>query len=110
MGSIRKNIVSRFSNQKKDFAVELERLQRENQAASAEEKSLRKKVDELKNGEKEARERLSALEKRYLNLQRENASYTERNQKLEAELSQQSALENQLAKGSCKTVLCKFWR
>ncbi|CBY23303.1 unnamed protein product [Oikopleura dioica] len=90
--------LNKIEQTRKDFALELERLQRENQAASAEEKSLRKKVDELKNGEKEARERLSALEKRYLNLQRENASYTERNQKLEAELSQQSALENQLAK------------
>ncbi|CAG5094309.1 Oidioi.mRNA.OKI2018_I69.XSR.g13440.t5.cds [Oikopleura dioica] len=90
--------LNKIEQTRKDFAIELERLQRENQAASAEERKLRTKVDELKNGEKEARERLSALEKRYLNLQRENASYQERNQKLESELSQQSALENQLAK------------
>ena len=39
---------------------------------------LKKLVDELKYGKKEAEERLSTLEKRYLNLQRESASYQAR--------------------------------
>lgn len=90
--------LNEIEQSRKDLMLELERLQRENQSASAEEEKLLGRIDELKNGEKEARDRLSALEKRYLNLQRENASYQERNQKLETELSQQSSLENKLVK------------
>jgi len=46
----------------------------------------------LRFGKKEAEERLSTLEKRYLNLQRESASYQARSQKLESEMAQQSSL------------------
>ena len=54
-----------------NLTVELERLKREHQVAQQERDQLKLKLDETNYGEKEARERLATLEKRYLNLQRE---------------------------------------
>ena len=53
------------------LTIELDRLKRENQVAQQERDQLKLKLDETNYGEKEARERLATLEKRYLNLQRE---------------------------------------
>ena len=82
-----------------NLIIELDRCKKELQNAINDRDSTKLKLDESHYNEREARERLSTLEKRYLNLQRESTSFQERNQKLEAEIGQQSKLENQLAKG-----------
>lgn len=88
-----------------NLIVELDRCKKELQNMINERDSTKVKLEESHYNEREARERLSTLEKRYLNLQRESTSFQERNQKLEAEIGQQSKLENQLAKGLPQTFL-----
>ena len=97
--------LEKVEQSKKDLLMELDRLKRENHRAISERDQLKMKLDESKYGEKEAREILSTLEKRNLNLQREAASYQERSQKLESDLSQQSSLENKLAKGNFSMII-----
>ena len=94
-----KDDFEKVQQSRKDLLAELERIKRDCNNANSDKESLKRKFDEASYGEKEARERLSTLEKRYLNLQRETASYQERSQKLESDLAQQSSLENKLAKG-----------
>lgn len=97
---ISKEDFEKIQQSRKELLMELDRVKRDSHGTSSERDALKVKLDESHNGEQKARDRLSNMEKRYLNLQREAASYQERSQKLEADLSQQSSLENKLAKGN----------
>ena len=112
--------ILRLHRSRRDINSEVDKIKRDHVGEVDE---LKKLSDELKFGKKEAEERLSTLEKRYLNLQRESASYQARSQKLESDLAQQSSLEIQLAKaeernrslrerlelqGTCLSFNCRF--
>ena len=90
-----KEEIERLNRSRRDINAELDKINKDH---TQEINELKKSNDELKNTKQKAEENLAVLEKRYLNLQRESASYQARSQKLESDLAQQSSLEIQLAK------------
>ena len=84
-----KDEIERLQRSRRDINSEVDKIKRDHISEIDE---LKKLNEDLRFGKKEAEERLSTLEKRYLNLQRESASYQARSQKLESEMAQQSSL------------------
>lgn len=85
-----KDEIERLQRSRRDINSEVDKIKRDHISEIDE---LKKLNEDLRFGKKEAEERLSTLEKRYLNLQRESASYQARSQKLESEMAQQSSLD-----------------
>ena len=90
-----KDEIERLQRARQDINRELDKINKDH---TSEMNELKKLTDELKGSKLTAEENLALLEKRYLNLQRESASYQARSQKLESDMAQQSSLEIQLAK------------
>ena len=90
-----KDEIERLQRARQDINRELDKINKDH---TSEMNELKKLTDELKGSKQTAEENLALLEKRYLNLQRESASYQARSQKLESDMAQQSSLEIQLAK------------
>ena len=90
-----KDEIERLQRVRRDINGELDKINKDHTSEITE---LKKLADELKGSKQTAEDNLALLEKRYLNLQRESASYQARSQKLESDMAQQSSLEIQLAK------------